>query len=156
MAVGDSVTIAGITFDDEGFARARSLLPLLERGPMVNENTRGVGVDGRTHEPKNQEFHEVTLRLTIRGIKDVNGGVHTNPGFLGVRDNIEAIYAACVDGSKDDPVACILAFSDGQTRTGDVECPSMTLDALDKYVAETVQANLQVRILAGKLTDPTA
>lgn len=152
MAVGDSLTIAGITFTDDGFARVRSLLPLLERGPLVNENTRGQGVDGRTHEPKSQEGHEVTMRLTIRGLRDVNGAAHPAPGFLGVRDNIFAIYDACVEGSKDDPVTCTLNFSDGATLSGAVECPSMTLDALDRYIAETVQANLQVRILAGKLT----
>lgn len=152
MAVGDSVTIAGITFDDPGFARVRSLLPLLERGPMVNENTRGEGQDGRTHEPKNQEGHQVTLRLTIRGLKDSSGVVHSIPGFLGVRDNIAEIYDACVEGSKDAPVTCTVNFSDGATLSGDVECPTMTLDALDRYIAETVQANLQVRILAGKLT----
>lgn len=150
-----SLTINSLPFQVEGFARATTLVRLLERGRLVNENTRGEGVDGHTHEGKNQPQHEVVLKITVYGVNDSGGTPHPDL-VTGVVLNIEEIQDTCIEPSKDAAVPLVLTLEDGSTRTADVECPQLTIDELQKGYAEGVIVNLHVRILAGKLTDPSA
>lgn len=144
------VTINGLTMALDGFCKVRSLLPLLERGQLVNANYPAQGVDGVTHQPKNLGPHEITLRVVILGEKNSAGTAHTNR-WKGLADNIDEIYDTCVEGSADAPVTATLTFEGGATKSGSVECPRMTLDRIDGYRVETAEAALMVRLLDGKL-----
>lgn len=146
----DYVTINGLTFAIDGFCKARSLLPLLERGSLVNPNFPASGVDGVTFQPKNLGVHEVTLQLVVYSANASDGTAHTNR-WKGLADNIDEIYDTCVEGSADAAVTATLTFQGGATKTGSVECPSMTLARIDGYRAETAEASLVVRMLDGKL-----
>lgn len=147
-----SITINGLLLQRPGFCVARDLTDLLTKGPFRGSNFVAQGVTGSTFRPKVRGEMRALASFRVFGALDSTGVPHAVPKWAGIRANLEAIEAACVDASASALVTASITYPDLVTRSAQVECPRLDAELADGDLSgAAVTAVLEVVIPAGAL-----